>query len=54
MRVGEPPDPTEVKVFGPGIEDGLIDWFESRFLVDTHGAGAGQLAVKVRGPRGEK
>ncbi|KAK6962673.1 filamin-A [Biomphalaria glabrata] len=52
LRVGDPPDPSRVKVFGPGIEDGHIDTFESRFLVDTHGAGAGQLAVKIRGPRG--
>ncbi|CAL1538126.1 unnamed protein product [Lymnaea stagnalis] len=52
IRIGEPPDPTKVKVFGPGVENGLIDTFESRFLVDTHGAGAGQLAVKIRGPRG--
>ncbi|XP_012941870.1 filamin-B isoform X2 [Aplysia californica] len=52
LRVGEPPDPSKVKVFGPGVENGLIDWFESRFLVETQGAGAGQLAVKVRGPRG--
>ncbi|XP_059161846.1 filamin-A-like isoform X3 [Physella acuta] len=52
LRVGDPPDPSRVRVFGPGIEDGHIDNFQSRFLVDTHGAGAGQLAVKIRGPRG--
>ncbi|KAH9514217.1 hypothetical protein Btru_028397 [Bulinus truncatus] len=52
LRVGDPPDPSKVKVFGPGIEDGHIDTFVSKFLVDTHGAGAGQLAVKIRGPRG--
>ncbi|XP_041356367.1 filamin-A-like [Gigantopelta aegis] len=52
LRIGEPPNPNEVKVFGPGVEDGLLQTFESRFLVETHGAGAGQLAVKVRGPRG--
>lgn len=42
----------KVKVFGPGIEHGLIDTFKSQFLVDTLGAGAGQLSVKIRGPRG--
>lgn len=51
LRIGEPPDPSRVKVFGPGVEDGVLYTFESTFLVDTHGAGAGQLAVRVRGPR---
>ena len=40
-------------MFGPGIEDGIVGEFESRFLVETQGAGAGQLAVKIRGPRGQ-
>ena len=53
MFAGAPPDPSQVQVFGPGIEDGIVGEFESRFLVETHGAGAGQLAVKIRGPRGE-
>ena len=52
LRIGDPPNPREVRVFGPGVEDGLLQTFESRFLVETHGAGAGQLAVRVRGPRG--
>ncbi|KAK7089925.1 filamin-A-like isoform X2 [Littorina saxatilis] len=52
LRIGEPPDATKVRVFGPGIEDGVLYTFESMFLVETHGAGAGQLAVRVRGPRG--
>ncbi|KAL8618839.1 hypothetical protein ACOMHN_000846 [Nucella lapillus] len=52
VRIGEPPDASKVRVFGPGIEDGVLYNFESMFLVETHGAGAGQLAVRVRGPRG--
>ncbi|RUS89528.1 hypothetical protein EGW08_002716 [Elysia chlorotica] len=52
MFAGAPPDPSKVQVFGPGIEDGIVGEFESRFLVETLGAGAGQLAVKIRGPRG--
>ncbi|XP_076454287.1 filamin-A-like [Babylonia areolata] len=52
VRVGEPPDASKVRVFGPGIEDGVLYSFQSTFLVETHGAGAGQLAVRVRGPRG--
>nr|KAG5708293.1 hypothetical protein BaRGS_021227 [Batillaria attramentaria] len=52
LRIGEPPDASKVRVFGPGVEDGVIYTFQSTFLVETHGAGAGQLAVRVRGPRG--
>ncbi|GFN79028.1 filamin-a [Plakobranchus ocellatus] len=52
LYAGSAPDPTQVRVFGPGIEDGIVGEFESRFLVETQGAGAGQLAVKIRGPRG--
>lgn len=50
--MGEPPDPRKVRVYGPGVEDGLVQTFESKFLVETVGAGAGQLAVRIRGPRG--
>ncbi|KAL5004306.1 hypothetical protein ScPMuIL_017762 [Solemya velum] len=49
--VGEPPDPKKVRVYGPGIEDGLLSNYESKFIVETYGAGSGQLAVKIRGPR---
>ncbi|XP_060074083.1 filamin-A-like [Ylistrum balloti] len=52
IPVGEPPDPRKVRVYGPGIQDGLIQSFESKFLVETYGAGAGQLSVRIRGPRG--
>ena len=52
LRIGEPPDASKVRVFGPGVEHGILHTFESMFLVETHGAGAGQLAVRVRGPRG--
>ncbi|XP_022287770.2 filamin-A-like [Crassostrea virginica] len=52
IPIGEPPDPRKVRVYGPGIQNGLIQTFESKFLVETAGAGAGQLAVRIRGPRG--
>ncbi|XP_045200406.2 filamin-B-like isoform X2 [Mercenaria mercenaria] len=51
VPIGEPPDPRKVKVFGPGIEPGVIQRFESKFIVETFGAGAGQLSVRIRGPR---
>ncbi|KAL3848275.1 hypothetical protein ACJMK2_019143 [Sinanodonta woodiana] len=52
ISVGEPPDPRKVRCYGPGIEDGVIQTYESRFIVETFGAGAGQLAVRIRGPKG--
>lgn len=51
IPVGEPPDPRKVRVYGPGIEPGVIQKFESKFIVETFGAGAGQLSVRIRGPR---
>lgn len=48
------PDATKVRVHGPGIEHGVLATFQSRFLCDTRGAGAGQLTVRVRGPKGMK
>lgn len=41
-----------VKVYGPGIHDGVLPDFESHFLVDARGAGAGELKVVLMGPRG--
>jgi len=46
------PDASKVKVYGPGIEHGVLATFQSRFICDTRGAGAGQLTVRVRGPKG--
>ena len=46
------PDASKVRVHGPGIEHGVLATFQSRFLCDTRGAGAGQLTVRVRGPKG--
>lgn len=54
LRVSGAPDPSKVRVYGPGIEHGVLAMFQSRFICDTRGAGAGQLTVRVRGPKGEK
>uniref|UniRef100_A0A914BW54 Uncharacterized protein n=1 Tax=Acrobeloides nanus TaxID=290746 RepID=A0A914BW54_9BILA len=51
FNVSNPPDPTKVKVYGPGIEHGILHSFKSNFIVETTGAGAGQLTVRVRGPK---
>lgn len=52
LRVAGAPDASKVRVFGPGIEHGVLATFQSRFVCDTRGAGAGQLTVRIRGPKG--
>jgi filamin len=52
MRVSGAPDASKVKVIGPGIHDGVLNKFKSRFICETKGAGAGQLTVRIRGPKG--
>ncbi|KIH48726.1 Filamin/ABP280 repeat protein, partial [Ancylostoma duodenale] len=52
IHVSLPPDPSKVRVYGPGIEHGILNMFKSNFVVETRGAGAGQLTVRVRGPKG--
>ncbi|CAD5118169.1 DgyrCDS6901 [Dimorphilus gyrociliatus] len=44
-------DATKVRVFGQGIENGILPTFVSSFTVETEGAGPGRLSVKVKGPR---
>ncbi|XP_022288939.2 filamin-A-like [Crassostrea virginica] len=41
-----------VTVYGPGIHDGVLPNFESHFIVDARGAGAGELKVVLFGPKG--
>ena len=53
VRVSGAPDPTRVKVYGPGVEHGVLAMYQSRFICDTRGAGAGQLTVRIRGPKGK-
>ncbi|UJR31815.1 hypothetical protein I4U23_019292 [Adineta vaga] len=52
LKVSGPPDASKVRVSGPGIEHGVLSTFQSHFICDTKGAGAGQLTVKIRGPKG--
>ena len=46
------PDAGKVHAYGPGIEHGILSTFQGQFVVETAGAGSGQLTVKVRGPKG--
>ncbi|KAE8736626.1 hypothetical protein FOCC_FOCC017919 [Frankliniella occidentalis] len=52
LRVNGAPDASKVRVYGPGVEHGVLATFQSRFICDTRGAGAGQLTVRIRGPKG--
>ena len=52
VRVSGSPDPSKVRVYGPGVEHGVLAIYQSRFICDTRGAGAGQLTVRIRGPKG--
>ncbi|XP_070173160.1 filamin-A-like isoform X2 [Littorina saxatilis] len=52
FKVSAQPDASKVRVSGPGVEHGLLATFQSRFVVETRGAGAGQLTVRIRGPKG--
>ncbi len=51
LRVFSPPDASKVKVEGTGIVHGVLGDFKSEFVCDTKGAGAGQLTVRIRGPK---
>lgn len=52
LRIAGAPDASKVRVYGPGIEPGVLANYQSRFIVETRGAGAGQLTVRIRGPKG--
>ncbi|KAL4220761.1 hypothetical protein ACF0H5_021155 [Mactra antiquata] len=51
-KVTAQPDASKVRVHGPGVEHGILATYISRFIVETRGAGAGQLTVRIRGPKG--
>ncbi|XP_050389012.1 filamin-B isoform X3 [Patella vulgata] len=52
FRISAQPDASKVRVSGPGVEHGILATFQSRFIVETRGAGQGQLTVRIRGPKG--
>ncbi|KAH9509017.1 hypothetical protein Btru_048613 [Bulinus truncatus] len=52
FKVSAQPDASKVRVSGPGVEHGILANFQSQFIVETKGAGAGQLTVRIRGPKG--
>ncbi|XP_071838395.1 filamin-C-like isoform X3 [Apostichopus japonicus] len=52
LRVSAPPDASQVIARGPGLNHGIITDYNGRFICETKGAGAGQLKVRVHGPKG--
>jgi len=52
VKVNGPPDPSKVRVSGPGIHNGILQQYDGSFTVNTQGAGPGELTVKIRGPKG--
>lgn len=43
-----------VKVWGPGLENGVFPDYQGHFYVDATGAGGGELHVSVMGLKGKK
>ncbi|XP_019634780.1 PREDICTED: filamin-A-like isoform X2 [Branchiostoma belcheri] len=52
FEVGSKSDYKRVKVFGPGLNNGMINYYRGNFLCDTRGAGEGDLSVRIQGPKG--
>ena len=51
VNVLPPPAPENVRVYGPGVENGYVGQ-EGNFTIDTTSACSGTLAVQVEGPQG--
>ncbi|XP_047245448.1 filamin-C-like isoform X3 [Girardinichthys multiradiatus] len=49
VSVTEGCDPSRVRAFGPGLEEGLVNKSNS-FTVETRGAGTGGLGLAIEGP----
>ncbi|KAL4624954.1 filamin-C isoform X1 [Arapaima gigas] len=49
VLVAEGCDPTRVRAYGPGLEEGLVNK-PNRFTVETRGAGTGGLGLAIEGP----
>jgi len=52
IKVSASPDASLVVARGPGLSDGLLSTYDGQFSIETTGAGAGQLTIRVRGPKG--
>ena len=52
VKVVAPADETRVRAIGPGLENGVVTDYQGTFVVETTGAGAGTLKIRIHGPRG--
>ncbi|GFR00533.1 filamin-A [Trichonephila clavata] len=52
INVGEPTDTNKVKVFGPGVENGVKAQVPTHFNIDCRGAGTGNVQVKLSDEKG--
>lgn len=52
VKVTMPPDASQVKANGPGLENGVVTNYDGTFVVETKGAGAGSLKIRIHGPKG--
>jgi filamin len=52
VKVTMPPDASKVKAHCPGLENGVVTDYQGRFVVETKGAGAGTMKIKIHGPKG--
>jgi len=50
--VTAPLDASKVRVTGPGVQSGILATFKSFMMIETSGAGPGQLTVRMRGRAG--
>ena len=51
VRVVNPPNPSKIKAYGPGLENSYIGQ-EGNFTVETGAGGSGTMAIRVHGPKG--
>jgi len=52
VYVEEPSMPEKVKVFGPGIEEGVACCEQTHFFVDCTEAGPGDVAISLTDDKG--
>ena len=44
--------PEFIKVYGPGVNPGILPRFNGEIFVDTKDAGKGECTIKIQGPKG--
>jgi len=52
IDVKGPPPKGDVKVYGPGLDNGVFPEYQGTFYIDATGAGGGELHVSVMGLKG--